>query len=487
MNTIDIITPTMWKEPNFPSYLKDYCELPYVNKIFLIDNDRKNRPDSEIFNHEKITIIDYGRNIYVNPAWNEGYYRSKADVICLLNDDVYVESPVFKFMAELDFTEIDIIGVHLKGSIDNYHIVDHPDQEEVLIKLNVDKNKPIGGQSYAYGVCMFLKRSSYKVIPSLYQIWYGDDYLIQRSTHIYTLKTSRIKGEISKTLVQYDKDSDIQKRINLDGHNVFKYNHFMNAKTWDLAAAAIGKTNTLEDLSMYCMSYNAIPPKKQQFNQQTVMCGSVYLDSTKKSVLESKGVILDDRGDEISSSNKILGDLTGLYWVWKNTNDEFVGVNQYRRFWNEFDLKEKFNPSKNCLYVSGFKTFDIGFWDQFKYYHSEVGIHFLYHAAKLKKIPITEKMLDAMNSVNYISPCNMFFSDRKTFNLTCERLFDIITELYEGSKYILPYVQRGMHYKGDDDMRLLSYLSERILTVMYAHSKHFFGKTEIVPVNYDTL
>lgn len=234
MNSIDIIIPTMWKEKNLPQYLEQYVRSKFVNQIIVIDNDYVNRPKSDVFNHEKITIVNYGKNIYVNPAWNEGYYRCKSDIMCVLNDDIFVQDTIFEYMSVLDFTEIDLIGVHLKGSIDNYHIVDHQDKEDVLIRLNVNKTQPIGGQSYAFGVCMFIKRTSYRVIPSLYQIWFGDDYLIQHCKNIYTLKTSKIKGEISKTIMAFDKESDVNKRIVLDSKNAYKFNHFLNSKNWDL-------------------------------------------------------------------------------------------------------------------------------------------------------------------------------------------------------------------------------------------------------------
>lgn len=231
MNTIDIVMPTMWKVKDLPQYLDKYCESDKIGNLFLIDNNRQGRPKN-LKLHPKITVIDYGKNIYVNPAWNEGYYRSKADVICILNDDLDVDPSIFDYVTELDFTDIDLIGVHLKGGPDNYHVVEHPDKKEELIKLNLDKTKAIGGQAYAFGCCMFVKRSSYRVIPSLYQVWYGDDYLVQKSQNVYALKTSKIKGEISKTLTS-DAKSEIQKRIDLDSHNVYKYNHFLGGKTWD--------------------------------------------------------------------------------------------------------------------------------------------------------------------------------------------------------------------------------------------------------------
>lgn len=245
MNTVDIVTPTMWHSPSFIECLENYCDCESVENIFIIDNDKLNRPNAEILKHSKIKIVCYGKNIYVNPAWNEGYYRSKADVLCFLNDDIRVEQDIFHQMRDLDFTEIDIIGVHLKGSVDNYNIIDHPDKKEELIRLNIDKNQPIGGQAYAFGVCMFIKRTSYKVIPSLYQIWYGDDYLVQRNKNIFALKTSKIKGEISKTIVNLtrNKKSEVQKRIDLDTVNAYKFNHFRNSKNWDILRKNL-KTNS---------------------------------------------------------------------------------------------------------------------------------------------------------------------------------------------------------------------------------------------------
>lgn len=243
-NSIAVVIPTMWRMPEFENYLAEYADNDDIEQIIVIDNDYAQRPKSLVLQHPKITLVCYAKNIYVNPAWNEGYYRSKSDILCLLNDDIHVDGSIFKFMSQLDFAEIDIIGVHLKGSVDNYHIVKHPDQKEELIRLNVDKTQPIGGQSYAFGVCMFMPRSRYKVIPSLYQIWYGDDYLIQNCKNIYTLKTSKITGEISKTIVNFDKNSDIHRRMQLDSHNAFSYNHFLNVQNWDLVKSYAKKSTT---------------------------------------------------------------------------------------------------------------------------------------------------------------------------------------------------------------------------------------------------
>lgn len=234
MNTIDVIIPTMWKSATFLSALENYLKCEYIENIFLIDNDKSKRPKliDEILS-SKLHIISYGRNIYVNPSWNEGYYRSKADILAIINDDIVVDPSIFKDFAEIDFTEIDIIGVHLKSLPDNFTIGTH-DGDDKIYKLSYDDTHPIGGQAYAFGVCMFIKRTSFKVIPRLYQIWFGDEYLTQNNKNVYVFKTNRIKGDISKTLVLEGKNYDISKRLSLDASNAYRYHHIKNARTWDL-------------------------------------------------------------------------------------------------------------------------------------------------------------------------------------------------------------------------------------------------------------
>jgi hypothetical protein len=53
----------------------------------------------------------------------------------------------------------------------------------------------------------------------------------------------------------------------------------------------------------------------------------------------------DDTGDSISGKNQFFSELTGIYWVWKNTTQDIVGCCHYRRYFSAqdepFDYKLK--------------------------------------------------------------------------------------------------------------------------------------------------
>lgn len=242
------------------------------------------------------------------------------------------------------------------------------------------------------------------------------------------------------------------------------------------------------NLTLYCNSFAGKIPKHTQANQKTLMCGSCYLEDSVKQQCIEKGIILDNTFDNISHLNYLLGDLTGLYWIWKNTNEEFLGVNQYCRFYDDKQLNSLFPLDKNTLYVFDFIQFNRNAWAQYILSHGELGLKLLMKAVKLQTISLTEPMLNTLFHISKLSPCNTFFAHKSLFDKTCQILFDIIFELYRGSKYLLEFTQFGIHTGRDpNDKRLLAFLAERILNVIYHNSKYFFGNINIVPVKYYTL
>ncbi len=62
--------------------------------------------------------------------------------------------------------------------------------------------------------------------------------------------------------------------------------------------------------------------------------------------LNKTGMTGDDSGFSISEKNKYYSELTGIYWVWKNTSQDITGCCHYRRYFyageeEPFDYKVK--------------------------------------------------------------------------------------------------------------------------------------------------
>jgi hypothetical protein len=242
------------------------------------------------------------------------------------------------------------------------------------------------------------------------------------------------------------------------------------------------------NLTLYCNTHAGKDPLHTQCNQKTLMCGSYHLDSNIKKQCIEKEYILDDTLQNISHLNYLLGDLTGLYWIWKNTNDEFVGTNQYRRFYDDQQLNHLLPLNEKTLYVSDFLQFDTSVWNQYIYAHTELGMKMLKKAINMHRVKLNEKMFDCLNHTTKLSSCNTFFAHRNLFDKTCEILFDIIFELYRGSKYLLEFIQFGQHAgRNPNEKRLLAFLAERILNIIYINKNYFFGDINLIPIKYITV
>lgn len=92
---ISVIVPTMWRYKPFYQFLEDMLSSPYVGEVFIIDNNPDEKPDLKIFNHPNITMHTFGKNVYVNPAWNYAVPRAKYDRICLYGDDLIFDLKLF--------------------------------------------------------------------------------------------------------------------------------------------------------------------------------------------------------------------------------------------------------------------------------------------------------------------------------------------------------------------------------------------------------
>lgn len=158
------------------------------------------------------------------------------------------------------------------------------------------------------------------------------------------------------------------------------------------------------------------------------------------------GFIGDNTGDNISSSNLRLCELTGIYWAWKNTQADYIGLVHYRRHFTFASRLGRIGKDKFSLIADrkeiedALKDCDVLVPNKRKYYIETMKSHFLH-------LPYTyEKDYRILESVIHdVSPeyeesfkrvmnrtsahmFNMFVMKKELFNQYCEWLFSIILE-----------------------------------------------------------
>ena len=181
MDKISVVIPTMWKSEGFVHRLAKLSNIDVIGEIILIDNTS----NTNILPIPKVIHIIEGQNTFVNPAWNKGVNLAKWDKICIMNDDVEVHNELFTNVLPHITEEKGMIGLH------EFHGTGVWEDEP-----GCDYNRPhtLRGNRLpfktfeintsrrpGFGCIWFIHKKSYLPIPHQLKIWYGDDWIYQKS------------------------------------------------------------------------------------------------------------------------------------------------------------------------------------------------------------------------------------------------------------------------------------------------------------------
>lgn len=182
----------------------------------------------------------------------------------------------------------------------------------------------------------------------------------------------------------------------------------------------------------------------------------------------------DNVGDNISDENQYWGELTGLYWLWKNNkfnNEDIIGFAHYnkiiditkKKLYNFFDN----NPSNSWVVINPCTMVKHS-------YINDIEI--------LEKV-LREKYSDYYQfwEKNYNSDgsskidnncynCEMFYTTYDEFSAYCKFLFDVLFDVYK----IIGEVDRTPYHK-----RYLAFLGERLLTIYLEKNKSIVLESNI--------
>ncbi|MBQ6297430.1 MAG: DUF4422 domain-containing protein [Selenomonadaceae bacterium] len=182
------------------------------------------------------------------------------------------------------------------------------------------------------------------------------------------------------------------------------------------------------------------------------------------------GYLGDDSGDNISNLNLYLNEITALYWIWKNTSHEIIGLCHYRRFFTT-DGKNILTEAKAREILRGYdvivvkgKFFPL---TQHSLKSAVCGDELNNFVEKIFREHISRKQPDYLDAFDYVSSSyaefmyEMFITRRKIFNSYCEWLFSFIVDV---TKEVLTKTNIA-EINNSRKKRVVGLISERLMTV----------------------
>lgn len=173
----------------------------------------------------------------------------------------------------------------------------------------------------------------------------------------------------------------------------------------------------------------------------------------------------DNTGDHISQKNPHYCELTGVYWIWKNTQDTYKGLVHYRRYFYRGGRRLSEEDIRSLL-----TRYDILLPRQ-EYLRETAYEEFALHSGYEKDLILLRQAVEAVDAAvlpaydrvmagNRLHLYNMMVTSGAEFDAYCAWLFAVLFEL---EKHVdmtgyTPYQQR-----------LYGFLSERLLNVWVAH------------------
>lgn len=180
----------------------------------------------------------------------------------------------------------------------------------------------------------------------------------------------------------------------------------------------------------------------------------------------------DNTGDNISSKNKNYCELTALYWIWKNSNDDIVGLEHYRRMFLNDNIGEigLLNEDEILFILNNYDIIVPTLFNNktrtvYQHYvedHKKRDIELAQNIINSKYPEYNSSFNQVMNS-KYEYGFNMMITRKDILDEYSQWLFDILFDL-ENKIDISKY--------DEYQKRIYGFLSERLFTVWLKYKKY---------------
>jgi hypothetical protein len=239
-----------------------------------------------------------------------------------------------------------------------------------------------------------------------------------------------------------------------------------------------------DNLSIYVFTHKR--PKFKLIEDDIHTQIQVGADCTKEDILDVK----DNTFDNISSKNPLYSELTGLYWVWKNSQlTEYIGCEHYRRHFNisEKEIKEKLNEFEIILPKKCVLTNEESHESFYEKFHNIKDLHLCRDVLYELYPDYKDSYEKYIANDNKIYIANSFITKKDNFEKICEFIFNILFEVEnrlgfktmdEWREYVTKnaskncpkeHLSNGASWQ-DYQLRIPAFIAERLLTLYVLHN-----------------
>lgn len=207
--------------------------------------------------------------------------------------------------------------------------------------------------------------------------------------------------------------------------------------------------------------------------------------SDKKVKKQLPEIIGDDTGDNISSKNKLYAEATALYWIWKNSTADYVGLFHYRRFLNfknndrafceqDPSLIGKLGASSKCsIVVEDYDLIlpricelkennlkEVTIYKHYDFFHEISDLDLALGVLSEKYPHMANFAVDLVQNSTKMYIGNVFIAKKELYNEIMAWLFDILLE-----------VEKRLNMTGYDDynQKICGFLTERLLHIYFSY------------------
>ena len=201
-----------------------------------------------------------------------------------------------------------------------------------------------------------------------------------------------------------------------------------------------------------------------------------------KDINQTQFKLVHNQGDNIAEYNDKINECTGLYWIWKNSNEKYVGVNHYRRYFINEDTGEIISNEELVGLLSNYdiivaKRYNFGQKSLKKQLREDVQIadfEKVYNTFRnifTRKQPEYIEIFDDIFASGIIIPCNMFVTSKYIMDEYCEWLFSFIIEACDD-------IDVTMY--DDYGRRIVGFLAERMFTIWLCNQSYTIKEMPII-------